>query len=113
MAVFTKVLLSGSTDGRPIDVVATATPGTLIHTADATDTDEIWIYAVNTSGADRDLTIEFGGVTAADLITVKVESDAGLVLIVPGLPLTNSLVVRAFGSIASDMNIVGFVNRIT
>ena len=33
MATFTKKKLSGSTDGKPIAVAATATPGTLIHTA--------------------------------------------------------------------------------
>jgi hypothetical protein len=113
MASFTKEFLSGSTNGRPIKVVATATPGTLIHTADATATDEVYIYAVSTTGADVDLTIEFGGVTSPDdHITVKVKKEAGLLLVVPGSPLTNSLVVRAFAGSANALNIVGWVNRI-
>ena len=48
MATYTKRLLSGSTNGRPIKVAATATPGTTIHTAvtGTTDFDEVWIYNV-------------------------------------------------------------------
>ncbi len=33
MATYSKVLLSGSTNGKQIKVAATATPGTTIHTA--------------------------------------------------------------------------------
>jgi hypothetical protein len=49
MATFSKIVLSGSTDGRMIKVAATATAGTTIHTGSATATtfDEIWLYAVN------------------------------------------------------------------
>ncbi len=113
MATFSKQLLSGSTDGRPVAVVATATPGTLIHTSDATDQDEVWIYAVNRTASDETLTIEFGGVTAADQIVVQVKKDVGMLLVIPGGVLTNSAIVRAFATAASSLNISGFVNRIT
>ena len=114
MSVFTKEFLSGSANGRPVKVVAIATPGTLIHTAHATAKDEIWLYAVNTSGADVDLTLEFGGVTSPDdLIKVTVKRDTGLILVVPGVSQSNSQVVRAFVDNANDVNIIGFVNRIT
>lgn len=114
MSIFTKEFLSGSTNGRPVKVVAIATPGTLIHTAHATAKDEVWLYAVNTSGADVDLTIEFGGVTSPDdLIKVTIKRDTGLILVVPGVSQSNSQVVRAFVDSANDVNIVGFVNRIT
>jgi len=43
----TKVVLSGSTDGKPIVITATESPGNLIHTASATEIDEIWIYLSN------------------------------------------------------------------
>jgi len=114
MATFTKELLSGSTDGAPIDVAATATPGTLIHTAHATSLDEVWIYAFNTSGAKRTLTIEFGGVAGKDLVTCELAAiGCGLILVIPGSTLTGSLAVRAFCSVANDVSIVGWVNRIT
>ena len=118
MSDFSKIELSGSTDGRPIKVVPTATAGTLIHTAQpgtgADYYDEIWIYANNTSTSDVKLTIEWGGVTSPnDLIEVTIEAEAGLNLVIPGLILQNSLVVRAFAGIANVINITGFVNRIT
>jgi len=114
MATFTKEFLSGSTSGAAIDVAATATPGTLIHTAHATATDEVWIYAFNTAAAKRTLTIEFGGTAGKDLITCELAATGcGAVLMVPGNILTGSLVVRAFASAANDVSILGWVNRIT
>ena len=65
MATYSKELLSGSTNGKGILVAATATAGTLIHTAvsGSTDLDEIWLYAVNSSDADVKLTLEWGEAT--------------------------------------------------
>ena len=114
MAQITKVILSGSTNGRQIKVVATGTAGTTIHTAHATATDEVWLWAVNSDTTDRKLTIEFGGVTAPDdLIEVTIPAEDGYYAVVPGLPLTNSLVIRAFAASANVIIIHGFVNRIT
>jgi len=116
MATFTKRALSGSTNGRPIKVVAVATAGTTIHTAVAgtDDFDEVWLWAVNSDATDRLLTIEFGGVSDPDdLIEVNIPSQQGLVLVVPGLVLQNSLVVGAFAAAANVIVITGFVNRIT
>ena len=115
MAVFEKVLLSGSTNGRMIKVAATSTAGTLIHTAvtGTTDMDEIHLYAVNSDTTDRKLTIEYGGVAAPDdLIEETIRAEDGLVLIVPGLLLQNGLVVRAFAATANVIMIGGFVNRV-
>jgi len=114
MATFIKVELSGSTDSAPIDVAATATPGTLIHTAHATSLDEVWIYAFNTAGAKRTLTVEFGGVAGKDLIICDLaKAGVGVIIVVSGNLLTNSLLVRAFADVANDVSIVGWVNRIT
>ncbi len=114
MATFTKIKLSGSTDGKQIKVVQTATAGTTIHTAHATDLDEIWIYCVNSSGSSVKLTIEWGEATAPDgNIEVTIPAESGYVLVVPGLVLTNSLVVKAFAATANVLLINGFVNRIT
>ena len=69
MATYSKVKLSESTSGRQIKVVSTsAGSGTLIHTAvaGASDYDEVWLYANNTSGSDVLLTIEWGGTTDPD-----------------------------------------------
>lgn len=116
MATYSYHFLSGgSADGRGIEVAATATPGTLIHTSHATATDEIYLDAVVTGGTDRTLVIEFGGVTDADdLITVDLKAGEGLVRVVAGLPLTGGIIVRAFCAAAADeINIFGKVHRIT
>ena len=116
MATITKVELSGSTDGRPIKVVATETAGTTIHTAAATtgvdNYDEIWLWAFNSDTEDRTLTIEFGGTTAPDdTIKLTLAYQAGLYLVIPGLILQNELIVKAFASAANVVTVVGYVNR--
>jgi len=114
MATFTKLKLSGSTDGKGIKVVQTSTAGDTIHTAHATDLDEIWIYAVNSQAAAVKLTLEWGQADAPDgNIEVTIPGESGLFLVAPGLLLTNSLVVKAFAGTASVVIIHGFVNRIT
>jgi len=117
MATYSKQLLSGSTNGRGINIAATATAGTLIHTAVAgtSDLDEIWIYGVNADNStDQKITLEWGGVTAPDdSIELTITKESGLVLIAPGLLLQNGLVVRGFAGAASDIMIHGYVNRIT
>jgi hypothetical protein len=120
MATFTKNHLSGSTDGKLIKVVATATAGTVIHTG-PTDTahfHEVWLYATNNSATDRLLTIEWGGVASPDdLIDFTVKSDSGLFLIIPGLVLqgnASALVVRAFcAAAANTISVGGYVNEIS
>jgi len=116
MATFTKMKLSGSTNGRGIKVGETSTPGTLIHTAVAgtDDFDEIWLFAYNGGTVSAMLTIEFGGVAAPDdNIMVVLAFKSGLQLIVPGLILQNGCVVRAFAGVANVVVITGFVNNIT
>lgn len=113
MAIFTKLQLSGSTNGRPIKVTTTATPGTLIHTA-GVDLDELWLYAVGTGAPTKKLTIELGGVTDSDdLIEVDISAAEGLILVLPGVPMNGSVVIRAFAETANIINIVGWVNRIS
>ena len=116
MATFSKRLLSGSTDGKAIKVVQTATAGTTIHTAvsGTSNIDEIWIYAVNSSASSVKLTIEWGEATAPDgNIELTVLPEAGLVTVIAGLLLQNSLVVKAFAGTANVILLHGFVNRIT
>jgi len=115
MATFTKLLLSGSTNGKAILVAATASPGTIIHTAVAgtSSLDEIWLYAVNSSDTPVKLTIEWGETTAPNgNIEVTIPGESGLTMVAPGLLLQNSLVVRAFADTANVICIHGYVNRI-
>lgn len=115
MVAYTKLKLSNSIDGSLIKVVATGTPGTAIHTSVALGSlDEIHLWAMNTDASAKKLTIEWGGVAAPDdLIEFTVPAEDGLYLIVPGLILTNGLLVKAFAESANVLLIGGFVNRIT
>ena len=119
MAAFSKLVLSGSTNGRAILVAATGTPGTTIHTGSTTTTtiDEVWLYAKNTDTTARKLTIEWGGTTSPnDLIELTIPAESGLTLVAPGLLIkgaASALVVTAFAATANVVTIHGYVNRIS
>jgi hypothetical protein len=107
--------------------VATANPATMttIHATDANATtiDEVWLYATNTSLAPITLTLFYGGsptggtdsLNAPSYISIPPQS--GLTLITPGLILTGTTApaattIYASASVASDVTISGYVNRI-
>ena len=118
MATYSKIVLSESTDGRGILIDDDATAGKLVHTGSATATtyDEVWIYAANYDSSDRKLTIEWGSASAGDLIEVTIPTEAGLVLVVPGLIIKGNatpLVVAAFAAPTSSIQLFGYVNQIT
>lgn len=119
MATFVKQKLSGSTDGLAIKVTGTNTAAAVtVNTAVAGTTvgtfDEIWLYATNTSASAVKLTIEWGTATAADgNIELTIAPEAGLVLVIPGLILQNSRVVKAFAGTADVILLTGYVNAIT
>lgn len=114
MTTYTKEFFSASIYGRNLKVTQTATAGDTIHTAHATAKDEVYLYATNTGTAAVLLTIEWGGVTNPDdLLKVTIPGQSGDYLVTAGKPLSNSLVVKAFASVANVINISGWVNRIT
>jgi hypothetical protein len=119
MTSFSKELLSGSTGGRLIKVVATASSGTTIHATGTSSsvTDEVWLWAVNSSTSNVKLTIQFGDTSSPDdEIEFTVPAESGLYLIVPGLVLRGTgaaaRTVRAFAGTANVLNVGGYVNRI-
>lgn len=114
---YSRLLLSGSTNGREIPVAAVATPGTLIHTALAGTAgfDEVYAWASNVTNAAATLTVEWGGVLDPGDHMVKaysIPANSPPIPIATGQVLNNSLVVRAFSGTASAINIGGYVNRI-
>lgn len=118
MATYSRILLSGSTNGREIPVVATATAGTLIHTAvsGTTSFDELYLWASNVTTAAATLTIEWGGVLDPGdhlVKAVSIPANSPPIPIATGQVLNNALVCRAFSGTASAINIGGYVNRIS
>lgn len=117
MATLTREKLSGSTNGKSIKIVATATAGTTIHTAvtGSTSWDEIYVWITNTSANAVNLTIEFGGVTDPDNLIVKTLSippNSPPIPVLTGQMLQNALVVGMFAGTANVLLATGYVNRI-
>lgn len=119
MQNFVKTKLSGSTSGMPIKIVATATPGTTLHTAraltGAEQWDELWIAFTNTNTVAVDLTVEYGGVTDPDNLIVKALSlppRSAPRFLLDGYVLQNGLLVRAFASVANVILAEGWVHQI-
>ena len=120
MATFSKQLLLGSSQGKGIKVAATASTGTTIHATGTSSSiqDELWLWCVNSSTSAVKLTIQYGGTTSPDNdIEVTVPGEAGLMTVIPGLPITGTgaaaTTVYAFAGTANVLVIYGFVNRIT
>ena len=117
MPSYSKALLSGSTNGKPIPVVAVATAGTLIHTAvtGTTSFDELHLWVSNVTGVAATLTIEWGGVTDPGNHLVKaysIPANSVPIKVCFGMLLNNALICRAFSGTASALNITGYVNQI-
>ncbi len=117
MATYSRLLLSGSTNGRAIPVAATATPGTLIHTvvAGTTAFDEVYCWVSNVTGSAATLTIEWGGVTdPGDHLakSLSIPANSPPIPVITGQNLNNGLVVRMFSGTGSALNITGYINRI-
>lgn len=118
MATYTKLPLSASVNGKNILVDATTSgSATSIHTSvDGTSSwDEIYIYAHNGETGSVTCNILWGGTTEPqDLTKINLPiGGSGRVLITDGKLLQNSLIVKAYASIANVVIIDGFVNRIT
>ena len=107
--------LSGTpATGRSVLVAATASPGTLVHTAHATFQDSLFIYAHNSDTTIRTLTLQFGGTTTPnDDIKIDLGAEQGSILIIPGIPLTGGVILRAWASSANVITINGIVKRNT
>ena len=114
---YTPSILSGSTNGNVIPVVATSTPGTLIHTAIAGTLgfDEVFFWVANVTGSAATITVEWGGVSdPADLATktLSIPPNGPPVPIMVGQRINGARVVRAFSNTANALNVTGYTNRI-
>lgn len=116
MANFSRILLSGSTSGREIPVVAIVTPGTTLHTAVAgvAAYDEVYLWASNITASAATLTVEWGGVGVGNQLvnTYSIPANSAPTAIASGQVLNGGLAVAAFSGTANAINVVGYVNRI-
>ena len=79
MATFSKQILSGSTDGRAIKVVQTASSGTTIHTGSTSTStfDEVWLYAQLNNPFSAALTVSNKALTS-NVATITTSAAHGL-----------------------------------
>lgn len=113
MPSFSRQLFSGSTNGKPINIAATASPGTLIHTAHATDKDVVYLELCDYGAVDTICTVEIGTTGSYQTFRVKVLKDSGPVVAIEKITLTGSQEVRVFCSAANEVVAFGHVDRIT
>lgn len=112
MPVPVKDLLSGSTNGEPIVVAATATPGTTVHTAGATGYENIWLWASNVTSSPATLTLEWGSVSdpGGHLVnTYSLPANSLPIPIATGQQIQGSVVIGAFSGTASAINVTGYI----
>lgn len=122
MATFSKHHLSGSTGGIPIQITASDNASAqVVHTTgiSASNIDEVWIYANNTSTSAEELTVGFGDTSDPDAsIHLTLEPRSGLTLVISGLTLSGDGAagrsIYAFSANGGGaINISGYVNRIS
>lgn len=111
MAVFSKEFFSETTNGEAIDVTATGSPGTVVHTAvnNGADLDEVWLYVSNRDVTKVTVIVEFGGTAEGNRIIEELDASKSM-LIVPGIPLRGGAVVRVFAG-NGQITAYGYVNR--
>jgi hypothetical protein len=118
MGTYSKIILSGSTDGQGLPLTVTApSTGLTIHTAvtgAANSIDEIWTYAHSTVTTAVELNYALGPTTATGsrvVHTITADDKKGLVLITPGLVARNAKELKMWVTTTSLVNVFGYVNR--
>lgn len=115
MATFSKQLLSGSSNGRPIEIVATSSVGTTIHTVQATATtarEMLYLWALNYAGTDHLLSLELGGTATTDRMDINITTGDGPILVCPGVAFTaTDTIIRGFSTATVGLQVFGYVNR--
>lgn len=110
--IFSKQVFS--TGASMLVVSGTDSAGaTTIHTVPASSKDEIWLFATNNDVAAVSLTLEFPSGSAGNSIKQAIPASSGLTILVPGLILTSSQVVRAFATTSGQISLHGYINRIS
>lgn len=108
--------LSGSSNGTPINTLATNSTGaTTIHTftasTGANTWDEIYLWGFNNGTGNVNITLEYGSTTA--IIVQTLYPKAGNTPILPGTVGNAGTVLKAFKSGTTSMGLIGFINSVS
>jgi hypothetical protein len=105
--------LSSTTNYLPVNVVSTvSTSPTVLHTAHATNIDELWFSAFNYGNLDALLTLTLGGAATHQRMGITIPAQRGLVTVLPGYRVSGGIIIGAFCNIANTVSITGSINRI-
>jgi len=110
-----KMVLSASTNGRPIAVTATTSGAAdAVHTAASAsdELDEVWLYASNPSETtERVLTVMFGGSSSSDEISDTIPPQRTR-LVLAGVTIggASGLDIKAF--VSAELRLTGHVVRL-
>ena len=120
MSPITREFLTEGANGAFVNVTASGSPGTLIHTATNTggEKDELWLWGVNNAAPTADVVIEWAGTDdVTDIQQVGIPPANGDQLLIAGKTIAGGLEVRAYTTHAvatvSGLNVGGHVNRIS
>ena len=102
---------SASTDGRPITVAATSSPGTTIHVSDDGDTESIHVWASNDSDSAVTLTLQWGSTASSDDVEFTLAPNETRKIIDGAVlqPTGGSATLRAFCSTTNVVQVFGRV----
>jgi hypothetical protein len=118
MSSYIKVPFTGRAGGKPIQITATSLAAAqTIHTANPGTSvwDEIWLWVTNPTDQPAAITIAFGYDNTNSTITCKdvdIPPNSEPVLILAGIMLQNSKTVKAYASVSSYLNVLGYVKRL-
>lgn len=106
------VPLSGSTNGAPVHLTATGTPGDTVHTAQSGGVDIVWVWANNVHTGDVVVSFEVGGTGVTKQLDMTVVADsAPAVPLIDGWLMANGLTLKAFAGTTAVVNLTGKVKR--
>ena len=89
-----------------------ASPGTSIYTAPDTDVGKrFYLEACNTDDVDVTVTVEWSGTAAKDRVVMLLPPLSGAVGIICGRRIHEDLVVRAYATIKSVVNVYKEISR--
>ena len=117
MPIFSSQILSGSTGGGAIAVIATASPGTTLHSVatGANIFEDVYLDAYSQATTDRILTTELGGTATTFRSEHLIPAQGGPIRVMAGhrFQSATTLVIRAFATVTGGLLIGGAVNRAT
>ena len=118
MPIHVGTILSGSSNGQLIAVIATTSPGTTLHTVSSATTgviEDVWMDAYSQATTDRILTLEICGTATTFRTEHLIPAQSGPQRVMAGVRFTSAtgLVIKGFATATGGLLVGGAVNRAT